>query len=64
VERVLADFLDRLEAVDDAMSLNELTKWVLGQAPVGDSRMTMSRYIADKAKRLKLKLNKETKLYE
>lgn len=64
VERVLADFLDRLEAVDDAMSLNELTKWVLGQAPVGDSRMTMSRSIADKAKGLKLKFNKETKLYE
>lgn len=64
VEKVLADFEERLKAVDDAMSLNELTKWVLGQAPVGDSRMTMSRRIADKAKGLKLKLNKETKLYE
>ena len=63
-DAVMADFYGRLEKVDDAMALNELVAWVKQQPAVGDSLVRMRGAISMKAKELKVRLNKETKLYE
>lgn len=57
-------FMPRLEAADDAMSLNELVAWVKSQPTVGDAKMRMAAALKEKAMKLGLKYNKASNLYE
>lgn len=63
-EAVITELKDAIALITDELSANEFISKIDNYSHVGNSKAIASKLVADKAESLKLKFNKEAKVYE